>query len=54
MTEDGFANGEFEDVEEDDRSVCEECESYQQEIYRLNHLLRTDLKHGDTRWRGNA
>jgi hypothetical protein len=32
---------------ENDEGVCKECERYQQEIYRLNRLLRTELSSAD-------
>lgn len=31
----------------DEMKVCEECEMYQMEIYKLNHLLRADLSFQD-------
>lgn len=31
----------------DEMKVCEECEMYQTEIYKLNHLLRSDLSFQD-------
>lgn len=31
----------------DEMKACEECEAYQTEICRLNHLLRADLNFQD-------
>lgn len=31
----------------DEMKVCEECEMYQAEIYKLNHLLRAGLTSQD-------
>ncbi|HET9285324.1 MAG TPA: hypothetical protein VFR24_25510 [Candidatus Angelobacter sp.] len=45
MFEDEWIEEAPDDPEE--MKVCEECEMYQTEIYRLNHLLRSDLSQQD-------
>ena len=41
MLEDGY--GEIEHEELNEAEFCFECERHQQEIYRLNRLLRAEL-----------